>query len=142
MAKVWTYVIITVGLMILFHITGLTENSGLVLGESGINVTNMTSIANFRQIDYFQIIERFINSVMTVEGAVIIGGAALLGIAAQSLSAAVAALVLLAFFSDLITIITVSNETGSWTGWVVGLIMIPLLFGFAIALWEWIMGQD
>ena len=141
MAKVWTYVIITVGLMILFYAAGLTENSGSVLGQYNINITNMASISSFKNIDYAEIISDYWDDLSVGAGAVIIG-TYLTGTFVIGLSAAIATIVLYAFISDLISIVAISNESGGWTGWIVTLIMIPLIFGYVIALWEWILGQD
>lgn len=141
MAKIWTYVVITVGIMILFQAAGLTENAGSVLGQYNINVTNMTSLSNFKEIDFVAVIADYWDELALGAAAILIGtwvtGTFIIG-----LSAAIATVILYIFVADLITIVAIANESGGWTGWLVTLIMIPLIFGYIIALWEWIIGKD
>jgi len=139
MAKIFTYIIIIVGIMILFQIAGIAENSGSILGQYNINATNMSSLANIPDIDFSSIITGYISQISLGEAAALIG-TFVVGLATIGLAAAIASVILVKFVSDLYSIILLSG--GGWVGYVVALIMIPLIFGYIIALWEFINNRD
>jgi len=134
MAKLFTFLIITIGLVILFQAAGLETMGSVVAEQLGIKIG---SIHNFRAGALFT-------------GFLVSGIAALIGAGvvmsvfgrgqADTIITAIYATPLVALIGDLITI-TVYAGT-NWVGWIASALMMPLIAGYVIALWDWIRGRD
>lgn len=140
MAKIFTYMIMVIGLMVLFYVSGVTPNTGSSLGQN--NITNASSLSNFKLFSYDTVIERYVTNLGVGAVAGIVIGLTVPGIAEIAISAGIAGAVLASFIGDLISIVTTLNTGESWIGWLIFLVMTPLVFGYVIALWDWIRGRD
>lgn len=141
MAKLWNYIFITIGLMLLFYVSGITTEGGIIIGQ--YNMTSTENLQSFKSFDWFEFIKDHLLSISGIATGIVIG----LWTKAspyQYLSAAIATGILIEFLSDLISIANEINKSGSagFVGWLVLLIMTPLVFGYLVALWEWIGGRD
>jgi len=134
MAKLFTYAIITIGLVILFNAAGLQTVGSVVMEEFGIS---------------FETIQNFATSDLTRTFLVLaLGGLAAVGIiigilgrgSAEIAVTAFYALPLVSLMGDLISIV-VFGGTG-WVGYLLFLIMAPLIGGYVIALYDWVRGRD
>ena len=140
MAKIFTYMVIVIGLMALFYVSGVTPNTGATLGQN--NITNVSSLGNFKLFNYNTVIENYIRNLGIGALVGITIGLIVPGIAEIAISSAIAIAVLYSFIGDLISIATTLSTEESWIGWLMFLIIVPLVFGYVIALWDWIRGRD
>lgn len=134
MAKFYTYAMITVGLAVLFSITGV--NTGFTWIMSVINGTN--GILS-----------------LLVSGGIIfaaLGALALLGngikigflnfSVTDLATTAGVGLVLIAFITDLYSVVTYAKaiDNNGWVYYIVLAVMMPVIGGFAISLYDWVRG--
>ena len=144
MAKLWNYVVLTVGIMILFYLTGLTTSEGIVLGGSNYNMTAPGELTNLQDIDFF--------TNFSVLGWIALFGAgtALITIglyysrttAYQILSAGIAGAILIKFIADMVTVVMKLNASSPWMGYLGLLLMGPFTFGYILAIWDWVGGKE
>lgn len=151
MAKIFTYIFLIVGLMLLFRAAGIIGESGIMLGTYELhragNLTVSSGLANLKASDFWSFSIGKIIQLLTVTGVII--GVWIAKSPYQALSAGLASGILIKFIGDLVIIMDKIN-TGSgalsgqysWVGWIALLIMAPIIFGYVIALWEWIGGRD
>jgi len=141
MAKMWNYVFITVGLMILFYVAGLNENQGTVLGI--YNMTSPGQLSNIKNIEFFDKLNT--TGWITLFGT---GAAIVIGLyysrtsAYQALSAGLAISILVFFIADLVSIQNQLGSGDSWIGWLGFIILLPFTFGYVLSIWEWVGGRD
>lgn len=137
MAKLYTYVVMTVGIILLFNLAGLTTTSGYVLGQIGIDIND---IGDFNATPFWIAVGVGIATLAGVSG-IRIGT---FGTPTTSIFAsAVFATPLLILIADMIAIVQQSTIVGvSWVSYIIFLIMTPLMFGYGIALFEWARGTD
>ena len=143
MAKLYMYMMVSVGLMLLFNIIGLATTTGVLLGKLGI--LKPADIANIQETSYWTTMIGYIALFATVAG-VIVGsltrGASITGIAAS----AAGLLVLLVL--DLISVVTFANSAANPTGfqsamgYLVFLIFAPLIVAYLVALFDWVRGFE
>lgn len=135
--KIYTYVMITVGLMVLFNLAGLYTNTGYVLGQLGITPNN---IQNFESSTlWITLIGLAIGALAGIGGIVI---SVFTRVSPELPITALFTGVLTAFVGDLLGIISYSQQAGNFVGLLVFLIMSPLIIGYVIALYDWVRGRD
>ena len=134
MAKLYTYVMINVGLLVLLLAAGINTNTGNTLINFGLlnpgNITNIESTPIWLAI-------------ISVTGIVSIAATVVIGIFGRQistlpLSATLATTILVAFVADLAAIITFANAQSAWGGWLAFLILAPFTAGYIIALYDWV----
>ena len=134
MAKLFTYVILTVGLVILFNAAGLQTAGSIVMEKFGIE---------FGEIQNFRLGTLFITFLVSAIAGLLAAGIIMGTLGRGSPELAVTALYatpLVALVGDLVSII-VFGGTG-WVGYLIFLIIAPLLAGYVISLYDWVRGRD
>ena len=134
MAKLFTYVILTVGLVILFNAAGLQTAGSIVMEKFGIE---------FGEIQNFRLGTLFITFLVSAIAGLLAAGIIMGTLGRGSPELAVTALYatpLVALVGDLVSII-VFGGTG-WVGYLIFLIMAPLIAGYVISLYDWVRGRD
>ncbi len=136
---IFTYTIIIVGIMVLLYAAGINTSMGTVLGQFGIK--KPSDVSNFESISFSEFIKDHMIELAAGSGALIIGtlvsGAFVIGV-----SAAIATTIFGFFIGDMITIVNLANEGGGYLGYIIFLIMLPLMYGYIVALIEWIMNKS
>ena len=134
MAKLFTYVIISIGLMILFKMAGLNTAGSIVLETVGMDISNPMG---------FLVGALFTSLLVAALGSLTVVGV-VMGITGRNFSdvpvTALWSAPLVGLVADMGSIMLFSG-TG-WIGMVVILIMMPLIGGYIIALYDWIRGRD
>ena len=132
-----TFVMITVGLIILMNLAGLQTTTGWILGGMGINAGN---IQNFNLTAFYIAIAAGIAALIGVGGIRI--GTFGIDVSSISVSAAVS-LPFALLIGDLISIMISASSAGqTWASYIIFLIITPLLFGYAISLFDWARGAE
>lgn len=138
MAKIFTYIFIIVGLMTLFNLAGINTLTGYLISQLGFTTGNYES---FQAGGYFIAL-----AIVALGALATVGTGIKIGVFSlqpkETSIAAVAATTLLLFLADLFAIIQYSFSHGGWTGYIVFLIMTPIVFGFVLALFDWARGKD
>lgn len=135
MAKLFTYIFLIVGLMALFNVAGLETPSSLIL-----DVLNPRNLGLFKSTAFYLIIIGAITSLAAVGSKFSLGFYGM-NVSETAVSAG-AALLLFIFLGDLISIADYLNAESGWLGWLAYLIMIPIIFGYAITLIDWVKNHD
>ena len=133
MGKLFAYIVLVSGLMILFNVFGMMSFTGTLLDYMGITDLN----SKFSTSQFYTTIEWILLSLLVVGGVTFLGSGAT--ISEVSVMAAVSVPLLL-FSADMLTII---NQTP--TGWakiVMTVIFIPLALGYLLSVIEWARGRD
>lgn len=135
MAKLLAYVMLTVGLMVLFNLAGLNTNTGYFL-----SMINIGTASHFNLTAFWITIVTALGALVLVSGVKI----GIIGAPTESTSAAaVAAVAMSVMIGDLVSIVVKANESGNtWAGYICYAIMIPIIFGFGIVLFDWARGND
>jgi len=129
MARVFNYLVLATGLMMLFYIAGINTASGYVLNNlnvfnpSGIGITNIvTLIAGiFAAAVFAGVVIGFFTKSPT-----------------ESILLAGYAEVLLLFIADLLFIVIYMEANyGGWLATITGLIMMPLVVGYIHSVVSW-----
>lgn len=130
---------ITIGLMILFYFAGLATSTGIILGQLGI--INTEGVSNIPSTAFYVAI-----AVTALAALIGVGTAVSIGVFKTTINetaiTAVAALVLVTFIGDLISIVSYAGGSGNWVSYLVILIMTPIIFGYVMALYDWVRGRD
>lgn len=135
MAKLITYVMITVGLMALMTLAGVPTNSSWFLDKLGLEIGTVHNFSNTGF--YVTIITIGIAALVAVSGIKI----GFISAPTETTFVAAAAAVPLAFLvGDLIGIIQAAG-TDNWVGYIIFLIMLPFMVGYAITLFDWVRGD-
>ena len=131
-----TYLFLIIGIMILFNLAGLSTAGSIIADQLGIEEGNLMA---FKGSAIYLLLIASAALLAGVTGVII-------GIFGRSMSEiAVTALLatpLFAFIGDLIVIATSASAEGGIIGYVVFLIMAPLIVGYAFAVYDWIRGKD
>lgn len=139
MAKLMTFIMMTVGTILLLNLAGLTTTTGWILGQLGISIGE---IQNFSATGFYVAMTVAIGLLVSVSGIRIgtLGQAPTTSIFA----AAGASIPLAALIGDLVSIVIQVSPEGSltWISYVMFLIVTPLIFGYMIALFDWARGND
>ena len=133
MAKIFTYVIIVTGLMILFNLAGLTTLTGKF-----INFT-VDTFSNIQTSVLWIAIAAAISGLAAV-GAIIIGTLTRGGVSSTTIGASLLSAPLLVLIGDLISIVT--DVPAGWVKYLLFLVIAPIVFGYLIALFDWVRGTD
>jgi len=133
-----TYIILIVGLMILFNIAGIID--GGLVGQ--LKASEKEGLQKFQDFDFWKWFEEQEGKIAL--GAVgIVVGVYLAKLSGETVfSAAIATGLLGVFIGDLISIAVKVSGTGNWTDWIAIMLLSPIIFGYAITLWDWIRGRD
>jgi len=134
MAKIFTYLIIITGLMVLFNAAGLTTTTGYALGQLGL--INPDSVADYQGSTAWLWV---IGAVTTLSAIT----AVLISITTRTpytttLSASFAASILVFFIGDLVSIVQTVGTEAEWAKWLLYLIVSPLVVGFSLSIWDWV----
>jgi hypothetical protein len=136
--KIYTYMIITIGLMILFNLAGLATTTGLILGRFGI--TDPAALTTFENSGFYAEVTAALALLVGTLGIAI--GVLTRGYSTTAIMAGVAVGVLTFFVGDLVSIVSYANQSGGWIGYVAFAIMTPLVFGYILSVLDWVRGHD
>jgi len=134
MAKLFTYVIITVGLVILFNAAGLQTAGSIVMEKLGIDFGN---IENFRLGTLFTTF--LVAAIASLVATGIVMGTLGRG-SPEIFVTALYAAPLIALVGDMIALIAFGGT--NFAGYIIFLIMGPLIAGYVITLYDWVRGRD
>ncbi len=130
---IYKWIVILVGMTVLFNLAGLPTGAGLILDFAGINLQDNPENFNLGNL---------VLIVGAVFAAVGLGGLAI-GIATKQnpipfiLAASFMGL-LVSFVGDTIVIITYTfGNFADWVGWITLLILLPLNIGYIFSLVDW-----
>lgn len=142
MARMFTYLIIIVGLMVLFNLAGLATSTGIILGQFGLREPD--DIGDFEGTAFW--VALAVTGLLALVGVGTNISIGVFGIRANeiSITAIVATTVLIFFVTDLISIGQSLKFGGDWTfvTYLGYLIMLPIIFGFAHSIYDWVRGRD
>lgn len=136
--KMYTYMMITLGIMILFNLAGLATTTGIILGRFGI--TNPESLTTFQESGFY--VEAVAAIALLVGALGIAIGTLTRGYSTTAIFAGIASAILVLFVGDLISIVAYANQSGNWIGYLVFAIMTPLIFGYILSVLDWIRVHD
>lgn len=135
MAKFWTYTVMVAGLMIFFYFAGLTTLSGRVLEFT------MATIQNYKTswiwIGVALLFIAFAATAVKISAVVISTQAT-----EVTVRALFASVYLILFIGDLISITKTAYEGAGYFSVIIWAIMIPLIYGYILAMIDWIGGHD
>lgn len=133
--KIYTYVVMIVGIMIFLGLAGINSTTGYVLGTLGL----IDNAPSFQDTGLF-------NAVIALFTAVGVGGLVIgffTKTSPESYLIIPFVLILMVFIGDLISLIAYVNSLGTaWIGYVVLMILAPLIVGYLVAIVEWWRGVD
>jgi putative effector of murein hydrolase LrgA (UPF0299 family) len=133
--KLFLFIIIIIGVMMLSNLAGINTTTGYVLTNLGI----LNHPENLQSTTLYTVILALFVSVLV--------GGIVIGYFTKSspevyLLAPLAGLFVL-FVGDIISIINYVNATGTdWIKWIVVLILSPLSVGYLISVVDWWRGSD
>lgn len=141
MAKLYTYVVICIGLIILFNLAGLQTLSGTILEQFGIE--SYEKISNFQGSAFYLLLEGLLVALAGLSGVGVIASFFGKNINVDAAFAGFASGIMIYFIIDLIHITSLlQTETDAWISALTVLIMLPFLIGFVMALVGWMRGMD
>ena len=133
--KMYYFLTIIVGLMMLFNLAGINTTTGYVL--TNLDILNNPQGFQSSTI-YLAIVAIFL---VAVTGGIVIGF--FTKTSPESYLVAPLAGILVLFVGDLISIITYTNSLGvKWVSYIVTMIMGALVFGYAVSVLDWWRGID
>ena len=153
MGKVWNYVMISLGLMLLLQFAGLPNGAmGSLFSLTGVNFNEDNSLqsSTATSTDFFDVlfgtdgfeIGGILTTLAVAAGAVIVGFFAKAQIENLILLPFITGTLTL-FVSSFLSIINYTIDLGMpWLSALVALIFIPFMFGFILALVEFFRGTD
>jgi len=135
MAKVFTYIMITTGIILLLNLAGLQTAGSIVTEQLSGEIDSIQNIMG----------NALLNSLLTLAIGALVGAAAIaIGTFGRVNPAiyvtALYAAPLVSLVADMIAIVVLGGT--AWTGYLIFLIMTPLIYGYAIALYDWVRGID
>lgn len=141
MAKLMTFVMTAVVMMLLLYLIGVNTTAGYIISQLGL----ADNPGNFEGSSiYLAVVAALVS--LGAASAIRIG---FFGVnAPDTFASAGLAIILGAFIADFITVINVATTSCSnvdacgWVRWVVILIMGPILVGYALSLFDWARGND
>ena len=130
MEKLYTYMMITVFMMLLLYVFGITPTA--ILG-----ISSPESLQDYQNSTFF--------SWMKLYGVVALIALGLTAYATKTVSdlpttALMASLLLFVFIGNIASV--AMYATATWERWLITLITAPYVMGYAIALFDWIRGKD
>ena len=139
MAKLYTYIIICIGLIVLFNLAGLQTFGGTILEKIGI--TSIENISGFQSgLAYTAMYALLITITGLAAGSII---ASFFGktISTDLAYGTFATSLLILFIADLVSMtVALQTETPTWIAALVSLIMLPFIVGFIITIVDWMKG--
>jgi len=137
--KIFTYVFMAVGIVILLLAAGIPTTSNYVLSQMGF--TSPSAAANFQASAFYGSILFYLGLMAALTGIIIVG---LLGRGQSDLpiTALLASAVLILFIGDFVSLIAYANNYYEWGGWLVFLVVAPFIVGYILALYDWTRGKD
>lgn len=140
MGRMMVFIMIIVGLMVIFNFAGLIDSEGTIVGQ--FRLDEKEGMTFFKDFDWFNWFKDNLLIMAGVTTGILIGT---LGKASPEtvLSAAIVSGLFGAFIGDLALIgMTLNGTNSNWTGNLV-LVLIPLmLIGYVITMWDWMRGRD
>jgi hypothetical protein len=136
MGKLTTYIMIMVGLILVFNLAGLTTISGTILGQIGF--TEPEDLADLE--DSF-LYTKILWGIAALSGlTIILIGTLTRGTYITAIAAGIAEALLLLFVADLgLIAYTVGQNAGvEWLQWLTFTLMLPLMVDYVIATFDWI----
>ena len=135
MEKLYTYTLITVGLMIVLNMFGIASASGIILGQLGL--TEVGALQTYQDIWFFAYLRDY-----ALVALVALAGIAIITQTVSDLptSALIASLIFLAFIGDLASVPLLAST--AWERNLLFLIIAPLVIGYSVALFDWVRGKD
>ena len=141
MAKLMTFVMTASVLMLLLYLIGINTTAGYIIQTLGMadNPTDFKSGPLWIAVS------------IGLTGLVAVGGIRIAGFGLEISSIAIAAVlagVLGEFIGDFVSLLTVANascpsgDSCRWVYWVVVVVMVPIILGYAISLFDWARGID
>jgi len=134
--KIFTYIVITVGIMLFLNAAGFVTAGSVALGWLGIEGGDLY---------VFKLSSLFTTFLVVALGALAASGV-IIGIFGKgSLETSVTALYatpLIALIGDLILTVTLAEPGTHWAGYLIMMLMSPLIAGYVIALYDWVRGRD
>ena len=140
MARVWTFTLITIGMMFLLAAGGIPTTSGYILGMIGFNTGTLDWVNNFQTGGFY-------GSLLTLMAILAGVSAVVIGIFGSQqtdlpIRGTIATTILILFIGDTIATINYASLQATYLGWVVTLLFFPLVLGYILALVDWIGGKD
>jgi hypothetical protein len=134
MEKLFTYIILVTGLMILLSFAGITTTSGALLKTGMGDPDAMADIPT----SAFWVALTGALALLTGVGGIIIGTLTR-GTYEMPITAGIAIGFGGLFISDLISIVSL---TEGWTKYAIYLILAPITMGYMLALYDWVRSRD
>ena len=131
MANVYKYIVLIAGLSLLLTLAGFPTITGVLLEKVGLDIANNpenVNISNFAST---------ILAIFAIAASVGIGISIVTRTSPVPFLVAGFATILAGFSADLISVTQYAMSGGSWMGYVVGLIMVPLAIGYLFAIINW-----
>jgi len=150
MGKMIVYLTIISGIMILMYLSGAPVTSTNIMGQ----ILNITSTGDVQSTPLYSTL---LDSANSASGIAILAGIAVtitaglfFGAGAVTvIASAVLGGILGLFASDILSLVTLAGAEcdpnvafcGSWVYWIIFAICLPVLIGYIIAIFEWILGD-
>jgi len=130
--------ILIIGIEVIFMLGGLPTGSATILNEMGLNITNPSS---FQNMDASQSdASHFIGVLLFILAGVAVSGITIGILTKQNPDFYLLvplAVVFIGFTYTVISVITLAYSFDNWTTYVVGAILIPILFIFPVSVINW-----
>lgn len=135
--------ILIVGLMVLFNLAGLATSTGVILGQFGLREPE--DMSGFEGKAFW--VALAVTGLLALVGVGTNISIGVFGVRANeiSITAIVATSILIFFVTDLISIgnaLTSFGGTLSFVKYIGYLVMLPIIFGFAHSIYDWVRGRD
>ncbi len=133
MPKFFTYLIIVSGMMLLFWAAGFNTLTGKIF------TLTIDNISSFGSYWFWGLIVATIGLLAASGAKISIFGSGFT-FSSTTAKAAIGAVAFFAFIGDLISLTIQAKASIGTFGYLVGLIMIPLIYGYAQAIVDWVSG--
>jgi len=132
MAKIYTYIFLSIGFSALLGLLGVSSTFG-----------NFMEVINPETISEWYSGSMFLKVLATIAG-ITTGAVVLIGIFGRQaltlgITASLATGSLITLLGDWIRIVQyANNSSGVWQGWLVSIILAPFIASYMFALWDWV----
>ena len=132
MAKIYTYIFLSIGFSALLGLLGVSSTFG-----------NFMEVINPETIVEWYSGSMFLKVLATIAG-ITTGAVVLIGIFGRQaltlgITASLATGSLITLLGDWIRIVQyANNSSGVWQGWLVSIILAPFIASYMFALWDWV----
>jgi len=132
MAKIYTYIFLSIGFSALLGLLGISSTFG-----SFMEIINPNTITSWYSDSMFLKVAGTIAGITT--GAIVLIGIFGRQAITVGLTAAIATGSLVALLGDWIRVVQyANNSSGVWQGWLVSIILAPFIASYMFALWDWV----